>query len=288
MSITENAMVLNLQIGLWTGHRLDKEATRKVVDDANAEDDAARVNKHLIPKTALKDIVTAAGAVRTHFHEKTLPWKDNGDRLLTRTLYMDFMGEHSKLVDDFKVAVDRFLRAGYPAAVEQAGFRMGALFNADDYPTTAALRHKFYVNLDIDAVTTAGDFRVEMDQQHMDTIRRDMEEALERRLNIAMRSVWERIAKAVGRFHERTSIKGGRFHSTVVESLSELIDLLPGLNVLDDPNIKMIGDQIRRDLAGYDPDDIRKDEGVRFEAAEASKAIMDKMEGYMRAFSTAN
>lgn len=284
MSICENAMVLNLQIGLWTGHRLDKDATRRVVDDANAEDDAARVNKHLIPKSAMKDIVSAAGAVRTHLYEKTLPWKDNGDRLLTRALYMDFIAEHSQLVDEFRFSVDRFLRAGYPEAVEQASFRMGTLFKADDYPTPAALRSKFYVNLDIDAVTTAGDFRVAMDEEQIDNIRQDMEEALQKRLNTAMADVWERIAKAVGRFHERTSNKDGRFHSTVVDNLRELVDILPGLNVLNDPDIASIGDQIKRDLYGYDSDDIRKDEEVRFEAAEAAKAIMSKMEGYMRAF----
>jgi hypothetical protein len=87
MSITTKAMVLNLQVGLWSGHRLDKEATRKVTEDNNAESDAARVNKHLIPKPAFKDITATATAVRTHFYENTLPWKDNGDRLLTRGMY---------------------------------------------------------------------------------------------------------------------------------------------------------------------------------------------------------
>jgi hypothetical protein len=59
MSIASKAMVLNLQIGLWQGYRLDKEASRKVTQDANANQDAARVNKHLVPKDALADVVTA-------------------------------------------------------------------------------------------------------------------------------------------------------------------------------------------------------------------------------------
>jgi hypothetical protein len=91
MSITKNAMVLNLQIGIWQGHRLDKEASRKVTEEANANADAARVNKHLVPKDALKAITAASTAVRAHFYSKTLPWKDNGDRLLTRLLFCDFI-----------------------------------------------------------------------------------------------------------------------------------------------------------------------------------------------------
>jgi hypothetical protein len=37
MSIATKAMVLNLQIGIWQGYRLDKEASRKVVEDASAD-----------------------------------------------------------------------------------------------------------------------------------------------------------------------------------------------------------------------------------------------------------
>lgn len=284
MSICENAMVVNLQIGAWTGHRLDKAATDKVISDAHAHGDAARVNKHLIPKTAMKDITSAASAVRNHFYEKTLPWKDNGDRLLTRVMYMDFVGEHAKLTDDFRHAVDRFLRAGYPTAVEQAEFRMGKLFNADDYPSPEALRRKFYINLDIDAVVAAGDFRVEMDQDHIDSIKQDMEAAMEHRMAVAMRSVWERLADVVSKFHERMENKDAIFRNSLVENMREMVDLLPGLNVTNDPDITAMGDQIRHTLYGYEPDDLRANAETRFEAAEASKEIMDRMRGFMNAF----
>ena len=65
MSIVNDSMIVNLQIGVWMGYRLDKSASQKVTADAGAVQDAARVNKHLIPKEALKPIVSAAGAVRS-------------------------------------------------------------------------------------------------------------------------------------------------------------------------------------------------------------------------------
>ena len=139
MSITTKAMVVNVQIGVWMGHRLDKEATRNLTEKANADDDAARVNKHLIPKAAFKDITSTSNAIRSHFYAKTLPWKDNGDRLLTRAMYLDFMAEHAALADKFDAAVEQFLTRDYISAVEQAGFRMGALFDLSDYPAPTSV-----------------------------------------------------------------------------------------------------------------------------------------------------
>ncbi|MDQ3024403.1 MAG: hypothetical protein M3R04_08490 [bacterium] len=283
MSITKNAMVLNIAIGLWQGYRLDKEASSKVTRDANANSDAARVNKHLVPKEALKPIVSAAGALRAHFYSKTLPWKDNGDRLITRLMYLDFIPEHERLVAEFNDAVEEFLTTSYPAAREQAEFRMGELFNASDYPTSRELRHRFYVEMDIDAVTESGDFRVEMDADQVNAVRSSMEEAMRGRIGRAMQDVWSRLGEVVGHFAEKMG-SDGIFRDTTVRNLEELVDLLPGLNVLDDPDLKRIGDDIKARLTGYEPKDLRKDDGARSQAAKDAADIMEQMAGFMNAF----
>ena len=288
MSIVANAMVLNLQIGIWQGYRLDKEASQKVTHDAGADNDAARVNKHLVPKEALKPVNSAAAAIRTHFYAKTLPWKDNGDRLLTRLMFADFIEEHERLVGEFKDAVDTFLSEAYPSARDQAEFRMGELFKADDYPSTDSLRRRFYVNMDIDAVTEAGDFRVAMEQDQLDSIRSSMEKAMEERIGRAMHDVWQRLSDVVGTFAERMrAYKGtreGSFRDSVVQNITDLIDILPGLNVLGDPEIEAIGKEIKAKLAGHDPKTLRKDTTVRNQAAKDAEDIMDRMSGFMNAF----
>lgn len=286
MSIVTKAMVLNLQIGIWKGYRLDKEASAKVVKDAGADSDAARVNKHLVPKESLKDIESAANAVRAHFYQKTLPWKDNGDRLLTRLMFRDFIEEHERLVGKFKDAVEQFLTVRYPQAREKAEFRMGELFDPTDYPTSESLARRFYINMDIDAVTEAGDFRVQMDQSELDTVKASMERAMNDRIGRAMRDVWERLSEVVGHFAKKMG-SDDIFRDATVRNIEELVELLPGLNVLDDPDLKAIGDEIKAKLVGYDPKDLRKKPDVRSEAAQQAKEIMERMEGFMSAFGVA-
>lgn len=283
-ALTERAMVANLSIGIWQGYRLDKEASAKVTAEAGAKSDAARVNKHLVPKEALAPVVTASGAVRTHFYAKTLPWRDNGDRILTRQMYMEFIQAHEALVAEFHAAVDHFLDVDYPKAIDQAEFRMGDLFCRADYPAVGELRHRFYANLDIDAVTTSNDFRVAIDQDHVDRVKASMEQAAEQRLQAAMADVWKRMGTAISYFQQRMADPKAVFRDTTVDNVAELIDLIPGLNVLDDPDIEAVRQMIADKLGGIEAKDIRKDPELREELAGEAKAIMDKMAGFAKAF----
>lgn len=283
MSLQTNAMVLNLQIGLWAGYKFDKSATARFTAEAAANPDAARVNKHLVPKESLAAVQSAAGALRTHFYATTLPWKDNGDRLLTRKGYQDFIHRHGELVREFNAAVDEFADDKYSTALAQAEFRMGELFNPDDYPSVDEVRRKFYVSLDIDAVTSAKDFRVGLDDSDVDQIRTDLESATQARITAAMKHVWAKLEDTLGHFASKMD-DDQIFRDTTVSNLEELVDMLPSLNLTDDPQLAAIGDAIRQRVLGSTPKEIRKNDGLRAAVGVEAKAIMDEMAGFMRAF----
>lgn len=288
-ALTERAMVMNLTISRWQGQRLDREASRQVTEAAGANSDAARVNKHLIAKELLAPIMTAANAVRDHFYTHTLPWRDNGDRLMTRKLYTAFIERHEQLHAEFNEAVRVFLERDYPGAIAQAEFRMGDLFNSDDYPSAMELRYRFRIGLDFDPVTTSDDFRVQIDAEHVDKVRSAMEDAAMRRVQTAQADVWKRLLEKVSYYQERLagSTEDGKpavFRDSTVDNIEELLELIPGLNVLDDPDIETIRQQIQDKLAGHTPKEIRKDAVLREDLAGEAKAIVDQMQGFMAAF----
>jgi hypothetical protein len=282
--LTDRAMVMNLSIGLWQGYRLDREASTRVTTEAGAASDAARVNKHLIPKPSLAPIVTAQNAVRSHFYAVTLPWRDNGDRLMTRKMYLDFIPKHEALVAAFRDEVEKFLTDGYPSAIEQAEFRMGSMFKRDDYPAVSELRRKFYVELDIDAITTADDFRVQIDAEHVEKVKATMTANAEARMQTAMADVWKRMSDTVGYFQARMADPKAVFRDSTVTNIAEMLDLIPGLNVLDDPQIEQVRKAIAGALGGIDAKDIRKDPALRSELAGEAGKIMDTMSSFLAAF----
>ena len=284
MGIVNDAMILNIHIGMWSGQRFDRDATSRVTRDNHASHDAARVNKHLVPREALARITSAAGAIRTHYYALTLPWRDNGDRLLTRKMYMQFMNEHAKLRDEFYTEVNQFLEVTYPSSVARAEFRMGDMFDPRDYPEAKFLSSKFYITLDIDAVTEASDFRVTMEDDERKNIMEQMEFAMGERINRAVSDVWTRLHKVVENLHGRLADKDAIFRDSLLSNVRDLAEMIPALNVLEDEALAEIGERTLAMLDGVDPANLRKQPEAREEVADAAQEILGVMGGYMKAF----
>ena len=286
MSIETSCMIVNLQVGLWLGHKLDKSKSREVTNDANAADDAARVNKHIIPKESLKFITTAASAVRNHFYDNTLPWKDNGDRLLTRKLYTRFIEDHQRLVGEFYNQVDEFVTNGYPAARARAEFRMGGLWKDEDYPEAGAVRRKFYVNLDLDAVQLPSMLKDVFDDPKALKAAQDAAQAImQERTTKAVAALWGQLNNTLGHFANKMG-SDEIFRDSTVRNLEELIERMDALNFTNDPDLARIATEVKDRITGYDPADLRKDPAVRNEAAADAKKILEDMAGFMAAFGT--
>jgi hypothetical protein len=77
------------------------------------------------------------------------------------------------------------------------------------------------------------------------------------------------------------------FRDSLVGNIEQLVDMLPGLNVLNDPDLDAIGKEVKARLLGYDLKDLRKKPAVRSAAAREAQEIMDKMAGFMTCFQQA-
>jgi predicted secreted Zn-dependent protease len=287
MSIATEGMLVALHLSMWDGFKFDREASRKVVNEAGAEEGTARVNKLIIPPDVLKEVKGARSAIYTHFTDNTLPWKDTGERLLMRKRYFDFIEKHEKLVGDFHAAVDHLVTVKYPSARDQAAFRMASMFKRDDYPHPEALRAKFAVALDIDAVTEAGDFRCTLQADQVSDIQAKMQEAMRERLNAAQSHVWDKLAKMVEHYQERMADSEGRLYESVKDNLFELLDILPGLNVMGDPELEKLGKEIKQKLQSFDIKTMRKDKDVKSQAASEATKIVAKMKAMMASLKNA-
>jgi hypothetical protein len=69
-----------------------------------------------------------------------------------------------------------------------------------------------------------------------------------------------------------------RYHDSLVDNATELLDLLAGFNISGDPELTRIENQLRSALTGVDINDIRKDEFVRADVQGQLKEILDMYE----------
>jgi len=282
MSIVTQCMVVSLQVGVWQGYRHDKQATARIVEDTHADADAARVNKHLVPKSAINPVMAAAQAARRHLHHHTLPWRDNGDRLLTRDMYTKFMMTHGEHAKRFEDEVANFLSVTYPEARDRAEFRMGDMFDPTDYPSVDELRRKFYLNVDILPVSTANDFRVDIGEAEVERVKSQMETLLDERVQAAQNDVWKRLTDVLGHYATKVA-SGGPFQETTITKLGELVDMVPGLNLTNDPDLEAIRRRIKKQLTPFSAQDLRQDEGQREVVSQEAKDILADMAGFAKA-----
>jgi len=268
--LTTHAMLVTLNIGQWTARKHDKSVTAEV-DRAHAAKDGGRYNKLLIDKAALDPIDQIVGAARQHHYKVTLAWGDNGDRLLIASLFMEFAQEMRRFRSGIEQRVCTLVN-DYPRLVQEARKRLGTMYDPTDYPDVSEIRKRFYFNLEYSPVPTANDFRVDLSAEHVEAIKADIQRVEHERQDKAMREVFDRVRKIVGKIHEQTKDEDRRIYDSALENARDLADLLPALNFTNNPQLTTVEADIRKLLVPADR--LRQDKRLRADTAKAADAIL--------------
>jgi hypothetical protein len=282
MSITSSAVLVEMNISVWTANKLDKGATEGVLTSNGATSgDAAQVRKNLMAGTsARKEIADYAAGCRLWHNTRTLPWADKGARLLPTSLFLDYKAEANIRRDTFNQMVDTFI-GNYPALVQTASNYMGTLFNQDDYPSANTVREKFGYRMVFSPVPESGDFRLDLPKQDILEMAQSYESAFNDRLAEAMRTPWEQLHKMLGsmsaKLTEGDDDTKKRWHDTFVTNAQEMCAMLTHLNVAKDPKLEAARRQLESAMVGVDIEDIKDDELIRAD-------LKGKLDGILKGY----
>lgn len=282
MSITSSAVLVEMNISVWTANKLDKGATEGVLTSNGATSgDAAQVRKNLMAGTsARKEIADYAAGCRLWHNTRTLPWADKGARLLPTSLFLDYKAEANIRRDTFNRMVDTFI-GNYPALVQTASNYMGTLFNQDDYPSANTVREKFGYRMVFSPVPESGDFRLDLPKQDILEMAQSYESAFNDRLAEAMRTPWDQLHKMLGamsaKLTEGDDDTKKRWHDTFVTNAQEMCAMLTHLNVAKDPKLEAARRQLESAMVGVDIEDIKDDELIRAD-------LKGKLDGILKGY----
>jgi len=282
MSIAEAAMLVELNISVWTANKIDKDASRKVADDNHAAADAGHFRKNLMAGSHLrKEIADYAAGCRLWHNTRTMPWADRGPRLLPTSLFMDYKAEANARQAYFDNKVSDFLLA-YPRLVQTAHNYLGTLFDPADYPEADEVRAKFGFRMVFSPVPTAGDFRIDLPVQEMEAMRQQYEAHANERVASAMKDQWGKLHDMVSRMSEKLvepeDEDKRRWHDTFLTNAQEMCSMLTHLNVTKDPSLEAARRDLERAIAGVDIDHIKEDFTVREDMKGKLDAILKQYE----------
>lgn len=278
MFLTENTMLIYLNISTWTARKYDKKISREIEDQYHA-DDAGRYNKILIAKEHLSNIQKIISATRTFHYDNTLPWSDNGGRLLPSANYFNYVRSIQCFKDDFEREVTNFIRV-YPNLKLEARQKLKAMFEEEDYPDLGILRTKYSFSTQVSPVPVANDFRVNLNDEEIESIKTSIEKQVQDSTEAAMNDLWKRLFKVVGHMSERLKDPDNKFKNSLVDNIEDLCELLPKLNITGDPELNAAVDEIQSKLTMNNPQTLRENSMVRNRTAQAAQKILNKMRHY--------
>lgn len=289
-NLSERAMLASLHISSWSGMQVDREVTDAVNEDFKAQKKAGRYNKRLVDSQFLEGISSAHSRARAAHKLLTLPWEDNGNRILATVGYINYTTVMKDCRLKAEAAVKEFLADPMPY-INEAKVRLGDMFNADDYPNSDDLKAKFGFDVEIAPMPEASDFRAKVSDESMKAIIKDIERRSDQRLEAAMKDVFQRVHDSVKRMSERLreyvpakdgNKREGIIRDSVVYNINELADLLPTLNVTGDKRIDELAKQLKAELVEHSPEILRADTKVRQDTISKADKILKKVGTYLK------
>jgi hypothetical protein len=238
MSIKDHALIVSLSVSKPQMTKKDDKATRDA-ESANNAHGAGQFRKDLYPKALVQPIMQVESAARAYIESTTYPWT-RGENLLPTAKFMDFTARIGKFELEFEQCVTAFLN-NWSNVMVQAQRSQGELFDPAAYPDLTDLKHDFRFRVVYRPVTDSHDFRVQMQEDELDALRAQVEQATKESMNNMMRAPLERLKDVVQKLHDvtgkterasinkrtgETEVKPPIFRDSVCENIMEEIELL--------------------------------------------------------------
>jgi len=289
-SIANRAMKFRLSRGGTAKRIRDHDAEKLVKQQLGDEGQIVSRETFTDKNNPVYQYQAKGNEMYTYHIKSTLPFGDNGDRLLPNAAYFDYtstMGNYISFLENLKTQI----LATWPQLVQDDINTRNARLIAqgkpptakvEDYPTKQQMDYRLYVNWYPEPVSTSGDFRFTLPQEMLQRV----DQQLESLVAEAGRELYVRMLRPVSAFVEKlnkfTGDKGQRWHDSFVVQLNALSKELPHLNVNDDPNVTAMLQQIDTIIKPYAfaPDALKEDPVARESLKVKFAALEKQLQGY--------
>ena len=279
-SLASSAMLVSLNISLWTARKLDKKVSNDVDISNSTMTKAGNYHKNLLAgDDSLTAIQKVAGVIRTYHMTQTSPWNDNGDRLLTTAQFFIYKNEMARLEKTYWDLVSTFI-AGYSTRISAAAFQLGSLFNRDEYPDVEQVTDKFGFVVRYTPVPEVGDWRVDIGNEGLKEVQDQYALMYEANIEKVHADAYDRLYKILTQlsFGLRTNEDGskGKVFDSVLDNTKELCGLLSSFNIKGDTQLEAMRIKLEDSFTGIDAQDIKKSDYIRITLKRDVDSMLDK------------
>jgi hypothetical protein len=283
-NLSKRAMLAALSICYWSATKHDKRVSDEVAARHGATINAGKYRKKLLPQdeTPLDKVKEIATLAREFHYKNTLPWSQDGSRILPKDNYFAYVEKMREFRQQFEKAVKEFI-AKYPELASEARTLLADLYRGEEYPGLAEIEGKFSFDTVFSPFPDEKDFRIDISEDELKEIKRGLMKKSGEAVEGAMRDAWNRLYEAVTHFVDRLAVPDAIFRDSMVANLQQLCDVLPRLNLQEDKYLDEMVAEVKAKLANQTPKDLRTNQEVRAAVANDATSILDMMKQYMPA-----
>lgn len=263
--ISKRAMLVTLVVTQWDSNVTDKSASADLSEQKGVQEKGVcRVRKTRITRNKFTQAITShISALRTYHYTMTLVYMKDGTRILPSKLLDAYMTRINQ--DKLKLAklVQDFLD-NYEDLKDMAKRSLGSLFNEEDYPSKAELASRYSVQVQFEPLPHSGRFLdFGFSSEREEELREQLESSMRHSLTSATTRLWTDVYDKVKTLSERLGNPDSRMREAALDTVNELVGVLPGLNIMEDPRLTELTENLRTSLHGMTMKKLKSDEDLR-------------------------
>lgn len=283
MRIEEKAVLVKFSVSMPGKARKDKVLTAAVKAKEHLGADAGKWLKQLYPDIALEPLEKVSNEARTFHYDHTLPWGDDGFRILPTMAHTDYTNAMRKFRHEFERLTEEHFLARFEEWIAWAREQHNGTFNPDNYKGVDAIRKKFGTRLEFSPIPSSSDFRVALSDEELSAMTASLDARVESAVAEAHADLWQRLVAPLQAMADKLRDPKAIFRDSLIGNLKEITGLIPMLNIQNDENLSTFAAQVETELATLKPQDLRDDNKAREAAQKAAAAMLEKMKGYLPA-----
>jgi len=281
MTNSSKAVLVSLNVGIWTANKMDREVSDEIAENKKLKDKKmARVWKSLLPSSESFSRIRGVAAQARKFHYKnTFGWIQEGARILPTDNYLEYMDFMRATKVQFSRAVEAFLQE-YGQLQLIAKDALNSIYKESDYPSAEKLRSKFSLETFVAPIPAGSMFTAEIDSEESERIREDIEKSVQEAFRAANRDLWERLYATISTVQQRLADPKGVREASLA-SLREMLALLRRLNISGDERLEQLRKQAEDRLNSFSLSEFKSDEAKRAVAMAEAARLQEQMAVFM-------
>lgn len=287
--LSTRAMLSNVEIHSWGGRATDRKASQEVAQRYDLGERVGRYSKWLLikdeignPPDELKAVHNAANAARVVHYAHTLPWADEGARILPAANFLPWAAavREKQIIfqDVVKTLVDVYSDLKNSTEEIMTHHKKG-LFREEDYPAEDDIARRFSMRIRHFPLPSSGDFRAEISAPQAEAIRLQIERDLQITVHDATTDLFCRLGSIAERVAKLSNPKGA-VRDALADDVEEMCRLVARLNLTGDPKLEEFRQRIEQELS-FDPGTVRRLRGVRNSLASRAEAIYNDLGAFI-------